>query len=353
MPLSNEEINYYGRQLKLDSFDLKLQEKLKNSVVSIVGLGGLGCPVAETLTASGVGTINLIDFDLVEALNLHRQTLYGVKDLGRNKVEAAKERLSERNPYCTLESRNQIISTSNALELLKNSDLVIDASDNADTRLIVSDACYELNIPCISGALFAWEAHLYHFEHGEQGLSYRDLFPEGALNANNLSCADTGVLNSLCSILGAQMARLAFLELIEAEHRATNGFEHYDYLTNRWTHFKADVNPKNPQRNNSKSVNYTISPRDLENLRVDQKLELVDVRDPDEFITFNLGGINIPLDQLDENRERIVNLNKVVFVCETGIRSATALNWAKEQTPNTEVYHLLLGIQALKKVSNV
>src|ERR1035437_3341330 len=206
MKLNTEEIKRYARHLILPEIGIEGQEKLKQAKVLVVGAGGLGCPVLQYLAAAGVGTIGMVDDDVVDETNLQRQSLFSNEDIGRKKAEVAKEKLSKLNPHIILTSDPLHLTSANALEIISHYDLVIDGSDNFPTRYLVNDACVMLNKPLVFGSIFKFEGQVSVFNY-KNGPTYRCLFPEPPVDSPN--CAEIGVLGVLPGIVGTIMANEA------------------------------------------------------------------------------------------------------------------------------------------------
>ncbi|MDX1619150.1 MAG: ThiF family adenylyltransferase, partial [Balneolaceae bacterium] len=195
---SNKELSHYSRHLSIPEFGMEGQKKLKAAKLLAVGTGGLGAPMLQYLAAAGVGTIGLVDFDTVEASNLHRQVLFGASDVGRPKVEVARERLLEINPHITINLHETRLTSENALDIIRDYDLVADGTDNFPTRYLINDACVMLDKPNVHGSIFQFEGQVsvfnYPDEEGNRGPNYRDLFPEPPPPGLVPSCAEAGVL---------------------------------------------------------------------------------------------------------------------------------------------------------------
>ncbi len=206
--LSKEEMKRYMKQVMLDDIGINGQIKLKQAKVAVVGAGGLGCPVLQYLGAMGVGTIGVIDFDVVDESNLHRQVLYTSEDVGKKKVDVAIERVSKQNPFITLIKHDVLLDENNAMSIFKNYDIVIDGCDNFMTRYVVNDICVELKKPLVYGSILGYEGQLAVFNYnGSKNL--RDIFPE-APNAEDVpSCSENGVLGVVPGIIGNMMAQEA------------------------------------------------------------------------------------------------------------------------------------------------
>jgi molybdopterin/thiamine biosynthesis adenylyltransferase len=207
-----EELVLYSRQMMLGEIGLQGQEKIKNAKVLVIGAGGLGCPALQYLTSCGVGTIGIIDFDKIELHNLHRQILYGIGDVGKQKAIVAKERLIAKNPHINLISFNEMLTETNAEQIISQFEIVVDGSDNFLTRYLVNDVCVKLNKPLVYGSILKFEGQLAVFNfNGSKNL--RDLYPESPNPEDVPSCDENGVLGALPAAIGSMMA-LETLKLI-------------------------------------------------------------------------------------------------------------------------------------------
>src|ERR1700751_3643008 len=203
--MTNEELKRYARHIILSEIGLDGQQKLKQARVLVIGAGGLGCPVLQYLTAAGVGTIGIVDFDKVDDSNLQRQVLYSTEDVGEAKAQIAKEKLGRQNPYINLIAHVTQITSANALEIISLYDIVVDGSDNFATRYLVNDACVILNKPMVSGAIYKFEGQVSVFNYNN-GPTYRCIFPEPPGEDESPNCADIGVIASLPGIIGTIQA---------------------------------------------------------------------------------------------------------------------------------------------------
>jgi adenylyltransferase/sulfurtransferase len=207
---SKEELSRYDRHIIIPDFGFEAQKKLKAAKVFVVGSGGLGSPSLLYLAAAGVGTIGIIDFDVVDDSNLQRQVLFGVNEIGQLKVEAAKKRLEALNPHITIKIYNEQLSSKNALDILKDYDVVADGTDNFPTRYLVNDACVLLGKPNVFGSIFQFEGQVsvfnYRDKNGVLGPNYRDLYPAPPPPGLVPSCAEGGVLGVLPGIIGSLQA---------------------------------------------------------------------------------------------------------------------------------------------------
>ncbi len=204
--LSEEEKIRYSRQIQLSELKSEGQQKLKDARVLVVGAGGLGCPVIQYLAAAGVGTFGIVDFDLVEATNLHRQVLYSNSDIGYSKAEIAGKRILEQNPFVNVEIFNSKLDNSNAFEIISNYQIVVDCSDNFETRYAINDACVYLNKPYVYAGIHKFEGQLSVFNFDKESPTYRCVFPEKSVDELIINCSITGVIGTLPGIMGTMQA---------------------------------------------------------------------------------------------------------------------------------------------------
>lgn len=204
--LSKEEIKRYSRQIQLAELKTEGQQKLQDAKVLVAGAGGLGCPVLQYLSAAGVGTIGIVDFDLVEETNLHRQVLYATSDVGKSKAEIAAKRILEQNPLVKVEIFNSKLDNSNALKIISNYHIVVDCSDNFETRYAINDACVYLKKPFVYAGIHKFEGQLSVFNLDKDSPTYRCVFPEKVEDEIIINCSITGVIGTLPGILGTMQA---------------------------------------------------------------------------------------------------------------------------------------------------
>ena len=217
---SKEELVRYSRQLMLPEIGLKGQEKIKNAKVLVIGAGGLGCPTLQYLSAAGVGTIGIIDFDTIELHNLHRQILFSTNDVGKSKAEVAYEKLSANNSNVNFQVFNIILTAKNANEIISKFDIVIDGCDNFLTRYIVNDACVALNKPLVYGSIFKQEGQIAVFNFNNSK-NLRDLYPEAPNPEDVPSCSEVGVIGVVPGIIGTMMCAMT-LDIILGKFKNEN-----------------------------------------------------------------------------------------------------------------------------------
>lgn len=355
--LSPEETLRYSRHLLLPEVGLQGQRKLKQSRVLLVGAGGLGSPVSLYLAAAGVGTIGMIDFDTVDETNLHRQILHGSSDVGRPKLDSARERLGEVNPHIAFEAIPERLTSANALEILGEYDLVVDGTDNFPTRYLVNDACVLLGKPNVYGSIFRFEGQASVF-WGAHGPCYRCLFAEPPPPGMVPSCAEGGVLGVLPGIIGTIQATEALKLLLGAGDTLLGRLLMLDALRMRFREIQLRKDPECPVCGEAPTVHELIDYErfcgyepsseqeqtmdevpeiDVKELkeRLDRgdRLTIIDVREPHEWEIGNLepqGARLIPLGEIEEHLDEIDPSEEIVLQCRSGGRSARALELLRE-----------------------
>jgi len=340
--LDQRELKRYARHFSLPEFGIEGQQKLKAAKVLVVGTGGLGSPVLLYLTAAGVGTLGLVDFDVVDESNLQRQILFDVDVLGESKTKAAAKRLSGLNPYLKIDIYETRLTSKNALEIIGNYDLVIDGSDNFQTRYLVNDACVILSKPNVYGSIFRFEGQASVFNY-ENGPCYRCLYPEPPLPGLVPSCEEGGVLGVLPGIIGCIQANEA-IKIITGIGTTLNGrFLFYDALDLKFEEISLKRNPEcfvcgdNPtvtalidyekfcgidqQQPNRKWEEITVNELSQRILSGEVPF-ILDVREDHEVMIAQIEGTtHIPMNQVC-NRFSEINLNdEIVVLCKVGERS--------------------------------
>jgi molybdopterin/thiamine biosynthesis adenylyltransferase/rhodanese-related sulfurtransferase len=342
--LSEEEKERYSRHLILEGFGEEAQLKLKNAKVLVVGAGGLGCPALLYLAAAGVGSIGIIDDDLVSESNLQRQILYNTEDIGEAKVLVAEKKLAAQNPFISIEPYYGRLTKEGALTIIEGYDLVIDGSDNFATRYLLNDACVILNKPLIYGAIHKFEGQVSVFNY-KNGPTYRCLFPEPPNEGEMPACGEVGVLGVLPGIIGTWQAAEA-IKIITGIGEPLNGkLLNFDLLSNSISIVELEAQEKNKSIKELGEYHFGCATDFLtfENfiqLEKEEDIQLIDVREKNEFEVKNLNGMNIPLSEIEK---RIAELNPdliTVVHCKSGIRSKKAIEIIKEYYPEIEIYDL-------------
>jgi adenylyltransferase/sulfurtransferase len=364
---SKEELARYNRHIIIPEFGLEAQKKLKSASVLVVGSGGLGSPVLLYLAAAGVGHIGIVDFDVVDDSNLQRQVLFGVDSIGQPKVEAAKKRLEGLNPHIRITLYNTQLTSANALDIIRDYDVVADGTDNFPTRYLVNDACVLLDKPNVYASIFQFEGQVsvfnYRKDGGEPGPNYRDLYPTPPPPGLVPSCAEGGVLGVLPGIIGSLQA-LEVIKVITGVGETLSGrFFIFDALNFESRTFNIKRNAGNPLNGTNPTITALIdyeqfcgmkavekpvkevTARDLYDLQVrGEDFQLIDVREPHEYDIVNLGAELIPLATVADQAARIARNKKVVVHCKMGGRSARAIRELEEKFGFTNLYNLKGGI---------
>ncbi|MHB8261917.1 MAG: molybdopterin-synthase adenylyltransferase MoeB [Bacteroidia bacterium] len=328
--MTAEEKRRYARHIILPEIGLGGQLKLKRTKVLVVGAGGLGCPVLQYLTAAGVGTIGIIDFDIVDESNLQRQVLYATQDVGKHKAKVAKEKLKEQNPYINLIAHVAYLTSQNALELISQYDIVVDGSDNFVTRYLVNDACVILNKVLVFGSIFKFEGQVSVFNY-KDGPTYRCLYPEPPAEGDVPNCAEIGVLGVLPGMVGTLQAN-EVIKIITNNGEVLSGkLLTLDALTMQFNTFAITVNAKNKKIEKLTDYDFfcgtikEISAEELkQKIKSKKDFQLIDVREPNEYRQKNIGGILIPLNELEKNLDKISKAKEIVVFCASGARSKKA-----------------------------
>ncbi len=342
--LSKEEKERYSRHLILEGFGEEAQLKLKAAKVLVVGAGGLGCPALLYLTAAGVGSIGLIDDDLVSESNLQRQILYSTEDIGESKALVAEQKLKAINPLIDIGAYYGRLTKDGALNIIESYDLVIDASDNFATRYLVNDACVILNKPFVYGAIHKFEGQISVFNY-KVGPTYRCLFPEQPEAGEAPACGEVGVLGVLPGIIGTWQATEAIKIITGIGEPLRGKLLTFDVLKNSVITFEFESDEKN--KNIKELGDYYfgcetdfLTLEGLNQLEKDEDVQLIDVREKNEYEIKNLNGINIPMSEL-ENRIAELNPDMITVVhCKSGVRSKKAIEIIKEYYPEIEIYNL-------------
>lgn len=365
----NSDNNRYQRQIQLKEIGQLGQDKIAKAKVLIIGAGGLGCPALQYLAAAGVGTLGIVDFDVIEMSNLQRQILYTVDDIGKSKAMTTANKLKLLNPEIKIQAHNLQITNKNALEILSNYDIIIDGSDNFATRYLINDACVLLDKPLIYGAVLRFEGQIGAFNLEDKDTNsktnYRDLFPESPNLDSAISCNEVGVLGVIPGIIGTMQATEALKIITGVGKPLANKIISYNALNNSFYDFEivAKTNqsidfPKskaaflayNYEWNCNSNLNIaTLSVEEFESLRTKEKITIIDVREKgeipyvDEF-PFTL----IPLSEFENRILTIPTENKIVVFCKSGQRSAQGVQLLKEKFPNCQAFSLTGGIKNWK-----
>lgn len=365
--LSNDEIARYSRHLILPEVGLEGQKKLKAARVLMIGTGGLGSPLGLYLTAAGIGTLGLVDFDVVDESNLQRQIIHGTKDVGRPKIESAKERLLDINPNTKIEAFETRLTSENALELFKDFDVVVDGTDNFPTRYLVNDACVLTGKPNVYGSIFRFEGQASVF-WAEKGPCYRCLYPEPPPPGLVPSCAEGGVLGVLPGIVGTIQANEVIKVILGAEGILLNRLLLFDAWKMKFRELKLRKNPDCPICGEHATINELIdyeefcglnlpeektemeeiSVTELRDLmKTNSEVQVIDVREPFEVEIAKIPNTKlIPLAQVVSRMKEIDSSRTAIIQCKSGGRSAKAIAALRENGYKGKLLNLKGGITA-------
>jgi adenylyltransferase/sulfurtransferase len=364
---SKGELARYNRHIIIPEFGLEGQQKLKAAKVLVVGSGGLGSPLLLYLAAAGVGTIGIVDFDVVDDSNLQRQVLFGVSEVGSPKVEAAKRRLESLNPFIKFNVYNTQLTSQNALAIVQDYVVVADGTDNFPTRYLVNDACVLLGKVNVYASIFQFEGQVSVFNYrdasGQLGPNYRDLYATPPPPGLVPSCAEGGVLGVLPGIIGSIQA-LEVIKVVTGVGDVLSGrIFSFDAMGFQSRIFNIKRNPDNPLNGDnptiSKLVDYEAfcgvpavekKIKEIDVFEFDQwqqageDYQLIDVRESYEYEIVNIGALLIPLGSILENADKIEKQKKVVVQCKTGNRSGKAIRTLEEKFGFDNLYNLKGGI---------
>jgi adenylyltransferase/sulfurtransferase len=365
--LSSDEILRYSRHLIMPEVGVAGQQKLKAARVLCIGAGGLGSPLALYLSAAGVGTLGLVDFDAVDPSNLHRQIIHHTSDVGRSKLASAAEKIAAINPFVNVRTFETRLTSENALQILAGFDIVVDGTDNFPTRFLINDACVMLGKPNVYGSIFRFDGQASVFAAGN-GPCYRCLYPEPPPPGSVPSCAEGGVLGILPGLVGIIQATET-IKLILGEGEPLIGrLLLVDALAMRFREVKVRKDPdcavcgNHPTitklidyeefcglRGSEKTVSNGVPEISVEELkrRLDAKddLFILDVREPNEFQICNLNGHLIPLNDLPKRLNELDPEKETIVHCRSGGRSAKAVEFLR-QAGFTKAKNLTGGILA-------
>jgi len=339
----------YSCQIALPGFSEAAQQLLQQAKVLIVGAGGLGCPSAQYLTSTGVGTIGIADFDVVSISNLHRQILYTPGDVGMQKAVLACQRLQQQNPGVKLIPYTDKITSDNVLEIVGQYDIVVDGTDNFETRYLLNDACVINGKPLVYGAIYQFEGQVAVWnvavKDEQRSPNYRDLFPQ--VDATQIpNCTEGGVIPTLAGIIGCMQANEVIKYITKTGELLAGKVLIFDAQSMQSRIIKIGSVTKTNIRRLATTVTIpTISGDELKiRMEQDPSIELVDVRTEQERDAYDIGGTHIPLDELESYLPYFASTNTKVFYCSTGKRSGEAVKLILKKIPEADVWSLEGGL---------
>jgi molybdopterin/thiamine biosynthesis adenylyltransferase/rhodanese-related sulfurtransferase len=366
--LTNDEILRYSRHLIMPEVGMEGQQKLKAAKVLCIGAGGLGSPLALYLTAAGVGTLGIVDFDVVDFTNLQRQVIHSTADVGRKKLDSAAEKLKAINPFVNLRTFETRLSSENALELFRDFDIIADGTDNFPTRYLVNDACVLTGKPNVYGSIFRFEGQASVFAT-EEGPCYRCLYPEPPPPGLVPSCAEGGVLGILPGLVGVMQATEAIKLILGIGDPLIGRLLLIDALGMKFRELKLRKNPDCPacgrNRTITRLIDYNefcgirgeeapVSTTGIPTMQVEElkrrldagdDLFVLDVREPHEYQICNINGHLIPLGDLPKRVSELDSSREIVAHCRSGVRSGKAVEFL-QQAGFKKVHNLAGGILA-------
>lgn len=371
---SKGELERYSRHLIIPEFNIEGQRRLKAAKVLVVGTGGLGAPLLQYLAAAGIGTLGIVDFDRVDDSNLQRQVLFTTDDVGVPKVEAAKRRLEKLNPYIDIKSYDLKLDSSNALDIIRDYDVVADGTDNFPTRYLVNDACVLLGKTNVYASIFRFEGQVsvfnYEYEDGSRGPNYRDLFPTPPPPGLVPSCAEGGVIGVLPGILGSLQANEVIKVVSGVGDPLVGRLFLFDAASFETRTLKIANDPANPLSGDNPTMSELIDYEEFcgifpengqkekdmvkeitvqelnDKLQRGEDVTVIDVREPYEYDIVNIGAKLMPQGQILEHIDEIPSSGDVVVHCRSGVRSADVIRLLNMRYGYTNLYNLKGGILA-------
>jgi molybdopterin/thiamine biosynthesis adenylyltransferase/rhodanese-related sulfurtransferase len=342
--LTIDEVRRYSRHLIIPDIAMTGQKRLKNARVLCVGAGGLGSPALLYLAAAGVGTLGIVEFDVVDESNLQRQIIHGQSDIGRSKAESARDSVREINPLITVVVHDTRLDNSNVLEIFAQYDLIVDGTDNFATRYMVNDAAVLLDKPYVWGSIYRFDGQASVFWNA-YGPNYRDLYPDPPPPGMVPSCAEGGVLGVLCASIGSIMATEAIKLITGVGEPLVGRLMIYDALEMEYRQVKIRKDPNTApitelvdyeafcgtvsEEGQAAAIGSTITAAELKELiDADKPIALIDVREPAEWEIVRFpGAVLIPKDEIlrGDALAALPQDKQIVLYCKTGVRSAEAL----------------------------
>lgn len=345
--------NRYQRQLQLPGFGSEGQQKLTDAKVLVIGAGGLGVPVLQYLAAMGIGTLGIVDADKVSLSNLHRQVIYTPADVGEMKVDCCMDKLKAQNQDIQFQVYPVFLSPDNALDIVKDYDLVVDATDNFNARYLINDACVILGKPFVYGALQQFEGHVSVFNY-LKGPTYRCLYPDPPSEGQIPDCNTAGVLGIVPGLIGSYQA-LEAIKIITGLGTPLSGLlQVFDFLQNSQYQIKLIAKPENknireiklPETSSLCAADESISAEQLSDwIRGEKAFQLIDVREAPEYRSGHLqAAFSVPLSRLNGKLPELPQDQPWVIMCQQGGRSKKALQYIKERQPELTVFNLEGGM---------
>jgi len=346
----NPDLLRYSCQMALPGFSERGQQLLQDAKVLVIGAGGLGCPAAQYLAAAGVGTLGIADFDTVSVSNLHRQVLYTPADAGKKKALVACERLRQQNPGIKLIPHDELVGSENVMDLIGPYHIIVDGTDNFETRYLVNDAGVLAAKPVVYGAIYQFEGQVAVWnvknENGTRSPNYRDVFP--GVDASQVpNCTEGGVIPTLAGIIGCMQANEVIKYITGTGELLAGKVLIFDAQTMRSRVIKINEVTHTRITRLVETVDVpTVLAEELKKALIGDSVELIDVRTLAEREAFNIGGKHIPLDDLENHLDELKFETKTVFYCATGKRSGEAVKLIKQKHSSANVFSLADGLKS-------
>jgi len=338
-------VSRYSRHIALSEIGKAGQDRLSNAKVLVIGAGGLGCPILQYLAAAGVGNIGIVDFDTVELSNLQRQVLFGSASIGLNKAEAAKTRLHDLNDSISIISYPEKLTHQNAIRLFKNYDIIVDGTDNFETRYLINDAALITNKPVVFGAIYKFEGQVSVFNY-KNGPSYRCLFSNQQEKEQSGNCEAVGVLGVLPGIIGSMQANEVLKIILEIGTILSGKLLIYNALSYQTTVLKINKSEKEISKVldekdafETKTISFSCT-SEVHQISISEALkkkniQLIDVRETSETPKIESATVtSIPLSTLENNLDKIDLKKESILFCQSGKRSKQAVSILKQLNIN-------------------
>lgn len=353
-------MNRYNRHIVLSEIGQAGQDKLSSAKVLVIGAGGLGCPVLQYLTAAGIGTIGIVDFDVVDISNLQRQVLFGTSVLGKNKAIAAKQRLQDLNNEISITAYPEKLSQKNAIALFNQYDIIVDGSDNFETRYLANDASVITNKPLVFAAIYKFEGQVSVFNY-RNGPSYRCLFPNPPKKGSVPNCSEIGVLGVLPGIIGTMQANEVLKIILGIGTTLSGKLFCYNALTSHTSTIRVKKNEaifqsvlKDKNNFHKAKVDFNcqveVITASIEDFLSEENVQYIDVREAYEQPKIEgLEVACIPLSQLENRINEIDSIKKKAIFCQSGIRSKRAAELLQEQNIQN-CFSVIEGASEIKSI---
>lgn len=350
--LTNEEIIRYSRQIRLAEVGKEGQEKIKGTSVLVVGAGALGCPVLQYLAAAGVGVLGIVDNDWVDETNLHRQVLYTVKDIGKPKPLAAKEKLKQLNPEVKYKVHFMRLDKESAMRIIPLYDIIVDCTDNFATRYLINDACVILNKPIVYGAIHKFSGQLMVLNY-HNGPTLRCLYAEPPHPLEVPSCAEIGVIGSIAGTIGSMQATEVIKIILEKDEVLSGKLfmiDSLNFTTQIISFSKVNGNSDIKELGEYQELCLSdanpvedIGSAELKKMLIkNRKISIIDLRDPEDRDDIGFETILIPFYEISSSLHLIIDKGFLVFYCKHGIQSMHVINYLKKQHGMKNLYRLTL-----------